>query len=138
MAANSLTLKIDTGTTEGTDLYTFNGSAGKTLDFKSGTNVTLTDTAGVVTFSSLSKGTNSGSGSFVTDVTVSGHQITLSKGNFTETTLSKVDDTTGDYMTDITVSGHTITEVKEPFATLTISTGLSGTSYKPNGYNQQK
>jgi hypothetical protein len=45
--------------------------------------------------------------------------------------LVKVDDT-GDYMTDITVSGHTITEVKESFSTLTISTGLSGTSYKPN------
>ena len=132
--ANSLTLKIDTGTTEGTDLYTFNGSAAKTLDLKSGTNVTLTDTAGVVTFSSPSLATaaNEGSGQFVTDVSVEGHTITLSKGNFTETTLSKVDDATGDYMTDITVDGHTITEVKEPFATLTISTGLTGSSYKPN------
>ena len=131
--ANSLTLKIDTGTTEGTDLYTFNGSAGKVLDFKSGTNVTLTDTAGVVTFSSpsLAKAADVGTGSFVTDVAVSGHTITLSKGNFAETTLSKVDGS-GDYMSDITVSGHAITEVKSNFSTLTISTGLDGTSYKPN------
>jgi len=55
----------------------------------------------------------------------------LSKGNFNETTLSKVDGTV-DYMSDITVSGHAITEVKSNFSTLTISTGLSGTSYKPN------
>ena len=33
--ANSLVLKSNTGTTEGTDLYTFNGSAAKTLDLKS-------------------------------------------------------------------------------------------------------
>ena len=45
--------------------------------------------------------------------------------------LSKVDGT-GDYMTDITVSGHAITEVKSSFSALTISTGLTGTSYKPN------
>jgi hypothetical protein len=81
--ANSLVLKFDTGTTEGTDLYTFNGSSAKTVDFKSGTNVTLTDTAGVVTFSSpsLSLGTTSGSGNAVTDVSVSGHTVTMTKGS---------------------------------------------------------
>ncbi len=97
---NKLIIKSDSGTTEGTNQYTFDGSAAKTLNLLSGTNVTLTEAAGSITFSSPS--------------------------------LSKVDDTTGDYMTDITVNGHTITEVKEPFATLTISTGLSGSSYKPN------
>lgn len=42
-------LKFDTGTTEGTDLYTFNGSTAKTIDIKAGTNVTLNKTAGSVT-----------------------------------------------------------------------------------------
>lgn len=46
---NSQTIKFDTGVTEGTDLYTFNGSAAKTLDIKAGTNVTLTKAAGSIT-----------------------------------------------------------------------------------------
>ena len=71
----------------------------KTINFKSGTNVTLTEDTGSITFSSpsLAKASDSGTGSFVTDVAVSGHTITLSKGNFTETTLSKVDGTGGLY-----------------------------------------
>lgn len=47
--ANSHVIKFDTGATEGTDLYTFNGSAAKTIDIKAGTNITLTKAAGVVT-----------------------------------------------------------------------------------------
>lgn len=50
--ANSHVLKFDTGTTEGTDLYTYNGSAAKTVDIKAGTNITLTKTAGSVTIAS--------------------------------------------------------------------------------------
>ena len=46
---HSLVLKIKTGSTEGTDLYTFNGSANKTLDIKAGNNVTLTAAAGTLT-----------------------------------------------------------------------------------------
>jgi hypothetical protein len=96
--ASSLVLKFDAGTTEGTDLYTFNGSAAKTIDFKSGTNVTITEAAGTATFSSpsLSLGTTSGSGNAVTDISVSGHQITMTKGatfltSYTETdTLATV------------------------------------------------
>lgn len=49
--ANSLVLKLKSGTTEGTDLYTFNGSAGKTLDIVQGSNVTLTAAAGKLTIS---------------------------------------------------------------------------------------
>ena len=47
--ANSLVIKFDTGTTEGTDLYTFNGSAGKTIDIKAGSNITLTEVEGAIT-----------------------------------------------------------------------------------------
>lgn len=48
---NSHVIKFDTGTTEGTDLYTFNGSAAKAIDIKAGTNVTLTKAAGSITIS---------------------------------------------------------------------------------------
>ena len=101
----NLIIKSDSGTTESTNLYTYDGSTAKTLNLLSGTNVTLTE---------ANVAANSGS-------------IT-----FSSPSLSKVDDATGDYMTDITVAGHAITEVKESFAALTISTGLSGTSYRPN------
>lgn len=47
--ANSFIVKFGTGTTEGTDLYTFNGSAAKTIDIKPGTNVTFTEAAGSIT-----------------------------------------------------------------------------------------
>ena len=46
---NKLTLKIKTGTTEGTDLYTYDGSGAKTLDIKQGSNITLTAAAGSLT-----------------------------------------------------------------------------------------
>lgn len=49
---NSFILKINSGTTEGTSLYTFNGSAAKTLDIVAGTNVTLTAEAGKLTIAS--------------------------------------------------------------------------------------
>lgn len=48
----NLVLKVNSGTTEGTNQYTFNGSAAKTLDIKAGSNVTLTATAGVLTIAS--------------------------------------------------------------------------------------
>jgi hypothetical protein len=50
--ASSLVLKFDTGATPDTDIYTFDGSAAKTIDIKGGTNVTLTKAANVVTISS--------------------------------------------------------------------------------------
>lgn len=59
--ANALTLKIKTGTTEGTDLYTYDGSAGKTLDIKQGSNVTLTAAAGSVTIASADTKNTAGS-----------------------------------------------------------------------------
>ncbi len=51
--ATSLTLKINSGTTEGTSQYTYNGSAAKTLNIKPGTNVTFTNNvAGELTINS--------------------------------------------------------------------------------------
>ena len=46
---NAEVIKFDTGVTEGTDLYTFDGSVSKTINIKAGTNVTLTKAAGSVT-----------------------------------------------------------------------------------------
>jgi hypothetical protein len=45
----------------------------------------------------------------VTDVTASGHTITLTRGSVTIPTLSVVDNGTGTYVTDVSVSGHQIT-----------------------------
>ena len=47
--AQSEIIKFDTGTTEGKDLYTFNGSSAKTINIKAGTNVTLTKSTGSIT-----------------------------------------------------------------------------------------
>lgn len=47
--ANNLVLKINSGSTEGTDLYTFNGSFAKTLDIKQGSNIAFTTDAGSLT-----------------------------------------------------------------------------------------
>lgn len=64
----------------------------------------------------LSKGTTSGSGNAVTDISVSGHQITLTKGKTfleSETQLSKGTTTgSGNAVTEISVSGHQITLTK--------------------------
>lgn len=62
---NSLVLKIDSGNTEGTSKYTFDGSVAKTLNIKSGTGISLTSASGSVTIAnsgvrSISSGTNNG------------------------------------------------------------------------------
>lgn len=48
---SSMVIKADTGTTEGTDLYTFNGSSAKTINLIGGTNVSIAKAAGSLTFS---------------------------------------------------------------------------------------
>ena len=64
----------------------------------------------------LSKGTTTGGGNAVTDISVSGHTITLTKGATfltSETSLSKGTTTgTGNVVTDLSVSGHTVTLTK--------------------------
>ena len=45
-------LKFDSGTTEGTDLYTYDGSLNKTIDIIGGDNVTITKSSGNVSISS--------------------------------------------------------------------------------------
>jgi hypothetical protein len=50
--SNSIAIKFDSGTTEGTDLYTFNGSAPKTFSINGGTNITITKTANTISVAS--------------------------------------------------------------------------------------
>lgn len=50
VVTNALTIKSDSGTTEGTDLYTFTGASAKTINLVSGTNLTIAETAGTLTF----------------------------------------------------------------------------------------
>lgn len=53
---NAMTLRFGGGTTEGTDQYTFNGSAAKTINFVAGANISLTESAGQVTIAATSGG----------------------------------------------------------------------------------
>lgn len=49
--ANPFIFKVAGGSTEGTNLYTFNGSAAKTINVVAGSNVTLTPTSGQLSIS---------------------------------------------------------------------------------------
>jgi hypothetical protein len=87
--ANSLTIKFDTGTTEGTDLYTFNGSAAKTLDIKAGNAITIGKASNTLTInhtdtSSQASITASGR-TYITGVTLDtyGHVTALATGTET-------------------------------------------------------
>lgn len=58
----NLTIKIKSGTTEGTDLYTYDGSTAKSIDIKQGSNITLTAVAGALTIAAVdTKVTNAAS-----------------------------------------------------------------------------
>ena len=59
--------------------------------------------------------TSTGSGNVISDITASGHTITLTKSNITVPTIPNLSITstgTGDAVTDITVAGHKITFTK--------------------------
>ena len=50
---NKLTLKFDSGTAENTSLYTYDGSAAKTIDIKAGSNVSMTKAANSITIKAV-------------------------------------------------------------------------------------
>ena len=124
----NIVLKFDSGTTEGTDLYTYNGSTAKTVDFKGGTAITLDDAvAGAITIKHsdvtrtntttdpVPAATAFGGTFTVIDSVASNDQGHITGANTktvtlpTETTLSDVDTGTGTWLTDITVNNHQIT-----------------------------
>lgn len=45
---NALTIKFDSGTSEGVDLYTYTGSAAKTIDIQGNTGITIVESTGVI------------------------------------------------------------------------------------------
>jgi hypothetical protein len=90
--ANNLVVKFDTGSTEGTDLYTFNGSAAKTLDIKAGNAISIGKASGVLTINHTDTSTQANitaSGrTYITGVTLDtyGHVTALTTG--TETVVN--------------------------------------------------
>ena len=68
---SSLVLKLNSGTTEGTNLYTYSGSASKTLDIKSGSNVSFSIAAGSLTISSTNTTYSAGAGLSLSGTTFS-------------------------------------------------------------------
>lgn len=109
--ANSLILKADTGTTEGTDLYTYNGSAAKTLNIVAGSNITITKVAGQWTIAAAAGATGTVS-------SVSG------TGTVSGLTLTGTVTTTG----SLTLGG-TLAVTASNFASQTANTFLAA----PNG-----
>lgn len=103
-----LIIKINTGSTEGTSLYTFNGSTAKTLDIKAGTGISFgTLAAGILTIGHSNSITAKTSyGSTVTTASADGGTIKVTdvkydaQGHITESTdrtitLSQIKNTAG-------------------------------------------
>lgn len=119
--ANALILKVNSGTTEGTNLYTFNGSAAKTLNIKAGNNVTLTAAAGSLTISSTN--------------TTYGVATSSSNGLMSSTDKAKLDGiapgatankgTVTSVATDVGLTGGTITSSGTIKANLLSETALT-------------
>lgn len=99
-------LKFDNGTTEGTDLYTYDGSTGKTINFVGGTGITLTETSGTVTISG-----NSG--------TTTNSLVITSDGGTTEGTSKYTFD--GSAAKSINFVGGTNLNIVETAGTLTFN-----------------
>jgi hypothetical protein len=136
----TLVLKFDDGTTEDTDLYTFDGSTQKTIDFVGGTDVDLAKTANTITINhaditrsdSTSSSSPGFSGTFdvVDDITTSatGHVTAINIKTVTvptETTLSITEPTssTGVFVDDIQVSDHAITVNRSNSTENTVTVG---------------
>jgi len=80
---NSLVLKADTGTTEGTDLYTFNGSATKTLNIVAGSNITITKTSGQWSIASTGGGGSGFTGAGTSITGIAGTNVNGGSGSIT-------------------------------------------------------
>ena len=77
---NNLAIKIKSGTIEGTDLYTYNGSQNKTLDIKQGSNITLTTSSETLTIAASDTKVTQ------TNTTTSSAYRVLFSGNANDTT----------------------------------------------------
>jgi hypothetical protein len=138
---NSFVVKFNNGATEGTNLFTFNGSAGKSINFAPGTGITFnTTTAGTVTINASSTGgitelngdvTTPASSSGNTTATIAAGAVTYAKmqaasansiligTNAGSTTLREI--TLG---SNLSLSGNTLNATGG--SALTLSTNFAG------------
>jgi hypothetical protein len=134
----TLVVKFDSGTQEGTDLYTFDGTTQKTIDLVGGSKITLNKVAGEITFNhddTTRTNTNTTAapdfGSTFTAVDgvttdAFGHITAVNLKTVTvptETTLTKVDTGTGTWLTGIAVDDHEITLSRSNTTEATITVG---------------
>ena len=134
----TLVLKFDAGTTEGTDLYTYDGGTQKTIDFVGGTDIDIAKGAAQITFNHADVArTNTtdtdapgftGTFNVVDSITTSatGHVTAVNTTTITvptETTLSLVDEGTGTWVTDVAVDDHEITLSRSDSTDATITVG---------------
>jgi hypothetical protein len=137
----TLVLNFGGGTTEATNLYTYDGSAQKTVEFIGGSLITITPAAGSVTFNHdnvtrtntttdpVPAATAFGGTFTVIDSVASNDQGHITGANTktvtlpTETQLTDVDTQTGTWLTDIAVNNHQITLSRSNTTDATIQVG---------------
>jgi hypothetical protein len=113
---NSLVITSDGGITEGTDKYTYDGSTAKAINFVGGTNVTITETAGQLSFASVNTQlSNSGvtgqalTGLSIVDGTVAATSTILQAFGYLEFRTNLNDAKVSNTITNITVTENATT-----------------------------
>lgn len=129
--SNSIAIKFDSGTTEGTDLYTFNGSAPKTFSINGGTNITITKTANTISIASL----NYYPTAFAwTDGTTAGPTGSLTGTGMSAVSYAAIPSANATVSGIVTTAAQTFAGVKT-FASPIITTALDTTSTTVNVVN---
>lgn len=103
--SNPLTIKVNSGTTEGTNQYVYNGSSARSLNIKAGSNITLTASSGTLTISSSYTNTTYSAG---TGLSLSGTTFSLGTSGVTA----------GSYGPTANVSGSNGTTINVPQITV--------------------
>ena len=99
-------IKFDTGTTEGTDLYTFNGSTSKTIDIKAGSGITFSKVAGAITISGTGSYTlPSGTSTTLGGIKLASDTVQATAPNTVTTTASRT------YGIQVNASGQAVVNV---------------------------